>query len=146
MYTSQLFSSYPSLLSHCCVSFVTVIFIGFEQQRYTVFEADADGTLTLIPVLKANNQESELQFLLVAQISDRTTQIGSDYLAVTRSFITFSANQQFINVQSELLPDVIPEDEEEFTIELTTSGDAPRIMIGGSLFGRTTVVIIDDDG
>ena len=125
-------------------SFVTDIFIGFEQQRYTVFEADAYGDLTSIPVIKAN--ESELQINVIAQISDDSAEEGSDYQAMPKIFIPFSANEQSIDILFVLLGDDIPEDDEEFTIELTTSGDAPHVMIGGGLFGRATIVIIDDDG
>ena len=124
-------------------SFITDIFIGFGQQRYTVFEADATGGLTSIPVIKANHLQ--LQFDVIVQISDGSAEEGSDYQAMPRSTIRFLANELSIDITFVLLQDAIPEDKEEFFIELTTSG-APRVMIGGGLFGRVTVVIIDDDG
>ena len=131
---------------HCYMfSFVADIFIGFEQQRYTVFEADAYGDSTLIPVSKAN--ETELQFNVISQMLDGSAEEGSDYDAMRRITWPFLANEQSIDIEFVLLGDDIPEDEEEFTIELELSTfGAPRVMIGGGLFGRTTVVIIDDDG
>ena len=133
------------LYCDCYVSFIAVTFIGFEQQRYTVFEADAFGDLTLIPVIIANGLESELQFDVMIQILDDSAEVGKDYQAMARNTIRFLANEQSIDVPLVILQDDIPEGEEQFFIELTTSG-APRVMIGGGLFGRTTVVIIDDDG
>ena len=134
-------------LPYCDCYVFSDIFIGFEQQRYTVFEADAYGDSTLIPVFTANGQEPEIQFNVISQILDGSAEEGSDYDAMRRITWPFLANEQSIDIEFVLLGDDIPEDEEEFTIELelTTSG-APRVMIGGGLFGRTTVVIIDDDG
>ena len=126
-------------------SFITDIFIGFEQQRYTVFEADAYGDLTSIPVITANGLGSEFQFDVMVQILDDSAEVGKDFQAMPRNTIQFLANEQSIDVTLEILQDDSPEGEEQFFIELTTSG-APRVMIGGGLFGRTTVVIKDDDG
>ena len=121
------------------------MFIGFEQERYTVCEADAYGDLTLIPVITANGQESELQFDVMVQILDGSAEVGKDYQAMPRSTIRFLANEQSIDVPLVIYQDDTREGEEQFFIELTTSG-APHVMIGGGLFGRTTVVIKDDDG
>ena len=121
------------------------MFIGFEQQRYTVFEADAYGDLTLIPVITANGHEPELQFDVMVQILDGSAEVGKDYQAMPRTTIPFLANEQSIDVPLIILQDDSPEGEEQFFIELSTSG-APRVMIGGGLFGRTTIVIKDDDG
>ena len=121
------------------------MFIGFEQQMYTVFEADAYGDLTLIPVITANGHKPELQFDVMVQILDGSAEVGKDYQAMPRTTIPFLANEQSIGVPLIILQDDTPEGEEWFFIELTTSR-APRVMIGGGLFGRTTVVIKDDDG
>ena len=124
----------------------TDIFIGFQQERYTVFEADAMGNETQILVFKANGQESELQITVIAQVADNTAIRGSDYQALARRNIGFPANQRFINISFEVLQDIIPEDVEEFTFELTTL-NSPRVIIGGGgLFGRARIFIIDNDG
>ena len=101
--------------------------------------------MTLIPVIKAKCQQPELQFDVMVQILDGSAEVGKDYQAMPRSTIQFLANEQSINVPLVIYQDDTREGEEQFFIELTTSG-APRVMIGGGLFGRTTVVIIDDDG
>ena len=135
------------------VSFITGITIGFEQERYTVFEAfNATGDLIPIPIIKGTNQQSELEFDVISQFIDGTATrltgvTGGDYLANARVVLPFLPNQQSIELRFELLQDRLPEPNEDFTIELTTSG-APRVVVGqdGGLFARTTVVIVDDDG
>ena len=135
-------------------SFFTAIPIGFEQERYTVFEAfNATGDEIPIPVIKGNSLQSELPFNVIAQFIDgtatrRTMDNVGDFATVRpRTTIPFFANQSRIPFQFELTSDRIPEQPEEFTIELTTFG-APRVVVGaeGIVFGRATIVIIDDDG
>ena len=134
-------------------SFITAIPIGFEQERYTVFEAfNATGGQILIPVIKGNNLESELEFDVIGQFIDGSAQreIGAgtgDFIAIQpRVTLLFPTDEQFIEVGFILIQDRLPEDAEDFSIELTTSG-APRVEIGsGGLFGRATIVIIDNDG
>ena len=134
-------------------SFITVIPIGFVQERYTVFEAlNATGEMIQIPVIKRNNLQSELNFSVIAQFIDGSAQRGVGN--TTRDFITvaprvtrlFLPGEQLIDFGFLLNQDRLPEDMEDFSIELTTSG-APRVEIdSSSLFGRATVVIRDDDG
>ena len=135
-------------------SFITAIPIGFEQERYTVSEEfDALGDLIPIPIIKGNNLQSELEFAVISQFVDgtatrRTGVTGGDYQTSEARIVNpFLPIEQFIQVQFELLQDLLPELNEEFTIELTTSG-APRVLTGqeGGPFARTTVVIVDDDG
>ena len=129
-------------------SFITAITIGFEQERYTVSEEfDAFDDLIPIPIIKGNNLQSELEFAVISQFIDGTATRLTDFLASSRVSNPFLPTEQSIPVQFDLLQDRLPENNEEFTIELTTSG-APRVMIGqdGGPFSRTTVVIIDDDG
>ena len=133
--------------------FIAAIPIGFEQERYTVSEAiDATGVLTAIPIIKGNNLQSELEFAVISQFIDGTATrltgvTGGDYQVDARVVLPFIPDDQSIQLLFELLQDRLPEPNEEFTIELTTSG-APRVVIGqdGGPFARTTVVIIDDDG
>ena len=135
------------------VSFITAIPIGFAQERYTVSEAlNATGELIPIPIIKGNNLQSELQFDVISEFRDdtatRLTGFSGDYLVNARVVvIPFLPIEQFIQVEFVLLQDRLPEPNEEFSIELTTSG-APRVNIGqlGGPFSRSTVMIIDDDG
>ena len=136
-------------------SFITGIPIGFEQERYTVSEAlDATGDETLIPIIKGNNLQSELEFDVISQFIDGTATrltgvTGGDYAANARVATPFFPNEQSIQLQFILLQDRLPEPNEEFSIELTTLGaPRPRVNIGqpGGPFSRTTVVIVDDDG
>ena len=135
-------------------SFITAIPIGFEQEQYTVFEEfNATGDLIPIPIIKGNNLQSELRFDVIAQFIDGTATrlidvTGGDYQTIeARVVIPFLPNDQSIQVQFLLLQDRLPEPNEDFTIELTTSG-APRVVVGqdGGPFARTTVVIVDDGG
>ena len=135
------------------VSFITDIPIGFANETYTVLEDfNATGEMIVIPIIKGNGLESELQFDVIAQFIDGTAsrQEGStpgDYRVASRVFIPFPADNSFISVMYELLQDELPELTEEFTIELTSSG-APRVDIGqaGGPFARATIFIIDADG
>ena len=135
-------------------SFITAIPIGFEQERYTVSEAlDATGDPIPIPIIKGNNLQSELRFDAIAQFIDgtatrETDDTTGDYISIVpRRTLPFPAAAESISFTFELIDDRLPEDVEEFSIELTTSG-APRVNIGqpGGPFSRTTVVIVDDDG
>ena len=135
-------------------SFITAIPIGFEQERYTVSEAnDTIGDPILIPIIRGNNLQSELEFDVISQFIDGTATrltgvTGGDYQTIeARVVIPFLPIEQSIELQFLLLQDRLPEPNEDFTIELTTSG-APRVVVGqpGGPFARTTVVIIDDDG
>ena len=48
----------------------SAINIGFEQERYTVYEAlNATGRLSQIPIIKENGQESELTFEVIAALT-----------------------------------------------------------------------------
>ena len=82
----------------------------------------------------------------MVQILDDSAEVGSDYQAMPMSTIQFLANEQSTDATLIIFQDDSPEGEEQFFIELTTSGDVPHVMIGGGLFGRATTVIIDDDG
>ena len=136
------------------LSFITGIVIGFEQNTYTIFEAfNATGDLILIPVIKGNNQRSELRFDVIAQFIDGTATretdntIG-DYIRVdARVTLPFPAAAESISFSFELINDRLPEPNEEFSIALTTSG-APRVIVGqdGGPFSSTRIVIIDEDG
>ena len=69
-------------------SFITAIPIGFEQERYTVFEEfNATGELIPIPIIKGNNLQSELRFDVIAQFIDGTATrlidvTGGDYQTI----------------------------------------------------------------
>ena len=127
--------------------------IGFEQERYTVSEEFVTtGDLIPIPIIKGNNLQSELQFDVISKFIDGTATrwtgvTGGDYRVDARVVLSFLPNQKSMELRFELLQDRLPEPNEEFTIELTTSG-APRVVVGqdGGPFARTTVVIVDNYG
>ena len=140
-------------MTFACVFFITGIVIGFEQDTYTIFEVNATGDLILIPVIKGNNRESELRFDVIAQFIDGTATrvIGNttgDYIRlIPRVTLPFFATAERINFDFELVSDRLPEDVEEFSIQLTTSGQ-PRVIVGQAdgPFSSATIVIIDEDG
>ena len=72
--------------------------------------------------------------------------ISGDYIALQRVTFPFFPDDQFTQIRFELIQDRLPEDDEEFSIELTSLG--VRVVIGqpGGPFSRATIVIIDDDG
>ena len=133
------------------VLFCTAINIGFEQERYTVYEAfNATGELIPIPIIKENGQESELTFEVIATLtlgSDlMAAQLGEDFDAnppVQRQ--DFDPDEQKIYYHFQLFDDTpdVPEPTETFQIEISLFNMA---AIGGSLFDTATIVIIDDDG
>ena len=129
----------------------TAINIGFEQERYTVYEAfNATGELIPIPIIKENGQESELTFEVIATLTlgsgPTAAQPGEDFDAnppVQRQ--DFDPDEQEIYFRFELFDDTpdVPEPTETFQIEISLFNMA---AIGGSLFDTATIVIIDDDG
>ena len=132
-------------------SFITGIVIGFEQNTYTVFEAfNTTGELIQIPVIKGNNRQSELDFDVIAQFIDGTAtreidNTIADYIKPDpRISLPFPAAAERIHFDFELINDRLPEDVEDFGIELTTSG-APRVVVGQA-GGSARIVIIDEDG
>ena len=134
------------------------ITIGFIQERYTVYEAfNATGELIPIPIIKENNQQSEITFEVISTISlgsgPTAAQPDEDFFAnppVQRQ--DFNPNEQEINYNFELSDDSpenpnVPEPTETFQVQLSLVDEGlPDINIGGSLFATATVVIIDDDG
>ena len=130
--------------------------IGFEQERYTVFEAtDANGQLIPIPIVKENGQESELTFVIIAILTlgsgPTAAQPNEDFIAAPRvQRLNFDADQQVIYYRFELWDDFYPEPTETFHIQLFLANEGfTNINLGASgfnLFAAATVVIIDDDG
>ena len=126
-----------------------------------VFEADVIGDLTRIPIIKENNQQSEITFEVIATPSSPSAlgsgptaaQPGEDFDAnpqVQRQ--DFTPNEQEIDYLFELFDDTpenpnVPEPTETFQIQLSLEDEGlPNINIGGSLFATATVAITDDDG
>ena len=135
--------------------------VGFEQERYTVFEAtDATGQQIPIPIIKENGQESELTFEIIATLTlgsgPTAAQPGEDFQAdppVQRQ--DFDVDEQVISYRFELFNDTlhnpgVPEPTETFQIQLSLPDEGLTNVnlgaSGGSLFATVTVVIIDDDG
>ena len=157
---------------HCCVPTIinsqifyniffivrTAINIGFEQERYTVFEADVSGLLTRIPIVKENDQESELTFEVIATLilgsgfgAARVDLPGQDFAAIPRvQFQDFDPDEQVIEYLFGLIDDSVPEPIETFQIQLSLANVGLTSVnleaTGGSLFATATIVIIDDDG
>ncbi len=143
-------------LFHCAA-----INIGFEQERYTVSEAiDANGEIILIPIIKENNQQTEITFEVIATLTlgsgPTAAQPDEDFEAnppVQRQ--NFDADEQEIDYGFELFDDSpanpnVPEPIETFQIQLSLEDQGvTNINLAasrGSLFATATVVIIDDDG
>ena len=90
---------------------------------------------------------------MIAQFRDGLAQretggLTGDYSTVRpRITIPFPADEQVIQVHFLLINDQLPEDTEDFFIELTSSG-APRVVIGkvGGPSSRARVFIMDEDG
>ena len=117
-----------------------------------MFEADVIGDLTRIPIIKENNQPSEITFEVIATPTlgsgPTAAQPGEDFDAnpqVQRQ--DFTPNEQEIDYLFELFDDTLPEPTETFQIQLSLEDEGlPNINIGGSLFATATVAITDDDG
>ncbi len=135
----------------------TALNIGFEQERYTVLEADATGDLTRIPIIKENDQKSELTFAVIATLilgsgfgAARVDPPGQDFAANPRvQRQDFDPEEQEIGYAFELLDDSVPEPTETFQILLSLGLASSSVSLGasgGSLFTAATIVIIDDDG
>ena len=136
----------------------TAISVGFEQERYTVFEAvAASGELILIPIIKENGQESELTFEVIAILTlgsgPTAAQPDEDFDASPVIRQDFDPDVQEIDYRFELFDDTpenpdVPEPTETFQIQLVLSSEGfANVNLGGSsLFATATIVIIDDDG
>ncbi len=146
-------------------SFYTALIIGFEQNSYTVYESlNATGELVRIPVIKGNNQLSELRFLLtVIAISgsgpnaaniNRLDTFHWDVLTHLHSDYTFSSDEQSIHFPFELYDDLEIEALEVFEIELSLVREESGLNIelggtladGRSLFASAQIFIVDNDG
>ena len=140
--------------------YCTALNIGFEQERYTVFEAtDATGALIPIPIIKENNQLSELTFEVIGTLTlgvgPSAALPGEDFEAnppVQRE--NFDADEQEIFYVFELFDDTperpnVPEPIETFQIQLSLEDKGlTNINLGasgGSVFATATIVIKDDD-
>ena len=136
----------------------TAINIGFAQERYTVpenFFVSPVGPLFSIPIIKENNQLSELTFdvicTLILQSGPTAAQHFADFLAdppVQRQF--FDPDEQEIFHRFEVFDEFIPEPTETFQVQLSL-GDEGLSNVnlaasGGSLFATATIAIIDNDG
>ena len=140
--------------------YYTAINIGFEQERYTVFEAtDATGQLIPIPIIKENDQESEITFEVIATLilgsGPTAAQPYEDFQADLVQKQNFDPDEQEIDYLYELFDDTpenpdVPELTETFQIQLSLADEGlTNINLaagGGSLFATATIVIIDDDG
>ena len=120
-----------------------------------MFEADVIGDLTRIPIVKENEQESELTFEVIGTLQlgsgPTAAQPGEDFDAnppVQRQ--DFDTDENAIEYVFELFDDSIPEHTETFQIQLSLADDALTSVnlgaSGGSLFATATIVIVDDDG
>ena len=141
--------------------FYTALIIGFEQNSYTVSESDAFGQLTIIPIIKGNNQRSELTFWLTSNIIK-----GSGPGAANIGFYTdrdintdlvqkreFLPDQQSLSFRFELIDDDEPEAVEVFQVELSLYYEPGlNVNLGGmladgsALFASTQISIVDNDG
>ena len=133
----------------------TAINIGFGQERYTVSEADvAGGGMMRIPIIKENDQQSEVTFEVLATLltgsglNAAVEGMNGDFQANTTQSQDFVPDEQVIYFQFELFDDELPEPVEQFEIQLSLPDVAglTGINLGGSLFPRATVVIVDNDG
>ena len=125
-----------------------------------MFEADVTGDLTRIPIIKENNQESELTFEVISILilgssfgAARADPPGQDFAANPRvQDQDFNPFEQEIIYAFELFDDTIPEPAETFQIQLSLTDEgmvSSRVSLGamgGTLFATATIVIIDNDG
>ena len=123
-----------------------------------MFEADVTGDLTRIPIVKENNQETELTFQVIGTLilgsgfgAARVDPPGADFAAIPRvQRQNFDPDEQEIEYVFELINDDIPEATETFEIQLSLANEELISVnlgaAGGSLFATATIVIIDDDG
>ncbi len=138
-----------------------MLIIGFEQSSYTFFESFA--TFTQIPVIKGNNQLSELTFFIristvrrsdssAANTDQGESFTNRDIIAAETQDRVFRPDQQSVPYVFELLDDSKPELLEVFQVELSAEESGLNINLGGplpdgsTLFATTQICIVDDDG
>ena len=119
-----------------------------------MFEAfNATGQLIPIPIIKENNQLSELTFEVIATLTlgsgPMAAQPGEDFDAfpqVQRQ--DFDPDEQEIEYVFELFDEDILEPLETFQIQLSLADEGLTSVdleaVGGSLFATATIVIVDD--
>ncbi len=146
------------------IFFYTALLIGFEQNSYTVYESlNATGERVKIPVIKGNNRQSELTFLLTFNVISGSgpnaaninqADFHRDILTTLISSRTFSSDEQSIHFLFELCNDLEIEVLEVFEIELSLYPKESGLNInlggmladGSSLFASTQIFVVDDDG
>jgi len=68
--------------------------------------------------------------------------IGEDFTADSVNELNFLPTEERKGFYFQVLDDSVPEESESFELELSTSGDQPRVTIG---LDTTTVIIVDND-
>ena len=143
--------------------FHTALIIGFEQNSYTVSESlNASGEIIPIPVIKGNNQRSELTFRLTfntitgsgpnAANIDQSDFGNTDIIATLVQDRQFSPDRQSIPFHFELVDDSELEALEVFQVQLSLFESGLSVNLGGvladgsALFASTQIFIVDDDG
>jgi len=123
-----------------------------------VSEAYVLGDLIRIPIVKENDQESELTFEVISTLilgsgfgAARADRPGRDIFANPRvQREDFDPDEQEIDYAFELFYDSVPEPTETFQIQLSLANEGLTSVnlgaSGGSLFTTATIVIVDDDG
>ena len=134
----------------------TAITIGFTQAVYTFSEGN--NSINEIPIIKANNQKSEITFSVAFSVSSfgngaGAATLNTDFYAAEVQSEDFEPDEQSVSFVFELINDLEVEPTESFEVELSMlEMDLFGINVGGSfrngqtLFGTVRVVIIDDDG
>ena len=141
--------------------FYTALIIGFEQNSYTVSESlHAIGELNSIPIIKGNNQRSELTFWLTSNIvtgsgpnaANIDYYTDRDIIADLVEERNFLPDLQSVSFRFELIDDDEPEAVEVFQVELSLYESGLSINLGGmladgsALFASTQIFIVDNDG
>ena len=135
----------------------TAITIGFTQTVYTFSEGI--DFFSEIPIIKGNNRQTEITFSVRFSLSFGNSAspaaLNVDFLAAEVQSKDFDPDEQSISFVFEVIDDFEMEATESFDVELSMSeedlfgvnvGARGSLANGLTLFSRTRVIIIDNDG
>ena len=120
---------------------------------------ESTGELIRIPVIKGNDQQSELTFSLTFSITTGSgpnaaniIQLGGDIIADLVQERVFSPDEQSLAFLFEVLDDSEHEAVEAFQVELSPQESGLNVNLGGMLadgsvlYATTQIFIVNDDG
>ena len=160
--SQYILSSEILLLYSSCYVFIfyisihTAIRIGFPFTSYTYFEPNFQTPIFNVTIIKEGNAETEQTLSIAITYTDDSATLAQATAGNYDYFLggapgenvqlrEIPPNIQTTSISFFLLPDLIPEGTESFTIITVQSQGSPAIEAPITIFSSTRIDIIDND-